>query len=46
MDDSVEAPISASLRLIKALRLARHGKLRAEQTILAAAGTLPENRLL
>jgi hypothetical protein len=43
MDDSVEAPISASLRLIKALRLARHGKLRAAQTILAAAGTLPDN---
>jgi hypothetical protein len=43
MDDSAEAPISASLRLMKALRLARHGKLRAAQTSLAAAGTLPEN---
>ena len=43
MDDSAEAPISASLRLIKALRLARAGKLRAAQTILAAEGTLPEN---
>lgn len=43
MAESTEAPISASLRLMKALSLARHGKLRAAQTILAAAGTLPDN---
>jgi hypothetical protein len=43
MADPTDAPISTSLRLIKALRLARHGKLQAAQTILAAAGTLPDN---
>lgn len=43
MADPAEAPIASSLRLIKAQRLARQGKLRAAQTVLAAAGTLPDN---
>jgi hypothetical protein len=43
MADPAEAPISTSLRLMKALRLAQQGKLRAAQTILAAEGTLPDN---
>ena len=43
MDESPEAAISTTLRLLKALRLARRGKMRAAQALLGAEGTLPEN---
>ncbi len=38
-------PVATALRLSKALGLARHGKLREAQQLLAAEGTLPENPL-
>ena len=43
MDGSPEASISTSLRLMKALSLARRGKTRAAQSVLAADGRLPED---
>jgi hypothetical protein len=43
MAESAEAPISTSLRLMKARQLAHQGKLRAAQAILAVTGTLPDN---
>jgi hypothetical protein len=45
MDGSPESSISTSLRLMKALSLARHGKMRAAQALLGSEGTLPENRV-
>ena len=38
-------PITTTLRLSKALGLARQGRLREAQQMLAAEGTLPENAL-
>ena len=38
-------PIATTLRLSKALGLARQGRLREAQQMLAAEGTLPENAL-
>ena len=43
MDESPEASIATSLRLMKALSLARRGKIRAAQAVLGADGTLPAN---
>jgi negative regulator of sigma E activity len=43
MDGSPESPIATSLRLIKALGLARQGKGRAAQALLGADGELPES---
>jgi hypothetical protein len=43
MNGSSVAPILTSLRLQKALSLARRGKLRAAQAFLGAEGTVPEN---
>jgi hypothetical protein len=43
MADLNDAPISTSLRLTKALQLARCGKMQAAQMILATTGALPDN---
>lgn len=43
MNGSPIAPIAASLRLLKALSLARRGKMREAQAFLAAGGAPPEN---
>jgi hypothetical protein len=43
MNGSFETPILTSLRLLKASNLARQGKMRAAQAVLAAEGTVPEN---
>ena len=43
MNGSFETPILTSLRLLKASNLARQGKMRAAQALLAAEGTVPEN---
>jgi hypothetical protein len=45
MAEPLETTIATSLRLSQALELARHGKLREAQQLLAAAGTLPEDPL-
>jgi len=45
MADINGEPIATTLRLSKALGLARQGKLREAQQMLAAEGTLPENAL-
>ena len=43
MNGSPEAPILSCLRLMKALELARRGRMRAAQALLAAEETAPEN---
>ncbi len=43
MDGSPESSIATSLRLMKALSLARQGKGREAQVLLSAEGELPEN---
>lgn len=43
MSESPDAPILTSLHLLKALSLARRGKMRAAQALLGAEGTAPEN---
>jgi len=45
MADVTGESIATTLRLSKALGLARQGKLREAQQMLAAEGTLPENAL-
>jgi hypothetical protein len=45
MADLTGEPIATTLRLSKALGLARQGRLREAQQMLAAEGTLPENAL-
>jgi hypothetical protein len=45
MADITGEPIATTLRLSKALGLARQGKLREAQQMLASEGTLPENAL-
>jgi hypothetical protein len=44
-DDNQGESIATTLRLSKALGLARQGRLREAQQLLAADGTLPENPL-
>jgi hypothetical protein len=43
MNQTPEAPILSCLRLLKALNLSRHGKMRAAQALLAAEETMPQN---
>jgi hypothetical protein len=43
MNESPQAPILTSLRLLKAMNLARRGKMRAAQALLGAEGSAPEN---
>jgi tetratricopeptide (TPR) repeat protein len=43
MNKSPEAPILSCLRLMKALALARRGRMRAAQSLLAAEEISPEN---
>lgn len=43
MNKSPEAPILSCLRLMKALALARRGRMRAAQSLLVAEETSPEN---
>jgi hypothetical protein len=43
MNESPQAPILTSLRLLKARNLARRGKMRAAQALLGAEGSVPEN---
>jgi hypothetical protein len=45
MAEPLQASIAASLRLSQALGLARRGRLREAQQLLAAEGTLPEDQL-
>ncbi|MFT3784380.1 MAG: hypothetical protein QM790_20410 [Nibricoccus sp.] len=45
MAEANQEPIAISLRLSKALGLARQNRLREAQQLLAAEGTLPENAL-
>jgi negative regulator of sigma E activity len=42
MDPTPESSIATSLRLMKALSLARHGKMRAAQALLGNESALPE----
>jgi hypothetical protein len=43
MNESPQAPILTSLRLLKAMTLARHGQMRAAEALLGAEGSPPEN---